>query len=60
MPQKKILVVGQLPPPFHGQAVGNQLVFDAEWNSFGKVTLPMRYSKTIDDVGSAGIAKVLH
>lgn len=60
MPQKKILVVGQLPPPFHGQAVVNQLVFDAEWNSFGKVTLPMRYSKTIDDVGSAGIAKVLH
>jgi glycosyltransferase involved in cell wall biosynthesis len=59
-PSKKILFVGQLPPPFHGQAVVNGLVFEAEWQSFEKVVLPMEYSKTIDDVGSAGFSKVIH
>ena len=56
----KILFTGQLPPPFHGQAVVNKIVFEAEWKGFESIVLPMQYSKNIDEVGSAGIAKVIH
>lgn len=56
----KILFTGQLPPPFHGQAVVNKIVFEADWQGFESIVLPMRYSKSIDEVGSAGVAKILH
>lgn len=56
----KILFTGQLPPPFHGQAVVNKIVFEAEWKGFESIVLPMRYSKNIDEVGTAGISKMIH
>ena len=55
-----VLMVGQLPPPFHGQAIMNALVLDAEFDALEKVVLPMAYSETADQVGKAGFAKVLH
>lgn len=57
---KKILLVGQLPPPFHGQAVINKLVFDAKFSSFESLVLPMQYSRSIDEVGAVGYRKVVH
>ena len=58
---KKILLVGQTPPPFHGQAVVTQMLFEHHWGEELEVSsLRMSYSKNIDEVGSAGFTKVLH
>lgn len=56
----KILAVGQIPPPYHGQAVVNQMIFDASWEAIDKIVIPMRYSKSVDDVGKAGLSKIFH
>ena len=29
-----ILLIGQTPPPWHGQAVATQILFDADWPGF--------------------------
>ena len=55
-----ILLVGQTPPPFHGQAVVTEMLFDHDWGDLEVERLRMAYSDSIDDVGKAGIGKVLH
>lgn len=55
-----ILLVGQTPPPFHGQSVVTGMLFDHDWGDLEVVRLRMAYSDSIDDVGKAGIGKVLH
>ena len=29
-----VLLIGQTPPPWHGQAVATQILFDADWPGF--------------------------
>jgi len=55
-----ILLVGQTPPPFHGQSVVTGMLFDHDWGGIRVERLRMAYSDSIDDVGKAGIGKVLH
>lgn len=55
-----ILLVGQTPPPFHGQAVVTGMLFDHTWHGLKVERLRMAYSDSIDAVGKAGIGKVLH
>jgi glycosyltransferase involved in cell wall biosynthesis len=55
-----ILLVGQTPPPYHGQSVVTAMLFDNDWADLNVERLQMSYSDTIDDVGKAGIGKVLH
>jgi len=55
-----ILLVGQTPPPFHGQSVVTGMLFDHDWGDLVVERLRMAYSDSIDDVGKVGIGKVLH
>jgi len=55
-----ILLVGQTPPPFHGQAVVTGMLFDHDWGDLRVERLRMAYSDSIDEVGKPGIGKVLH
>lgn len=58
--QSDILVVGQTPPPHHGQAVVTSMLFDHEWSKVRVECLRMAYSKTIESVGSFSISKVFY
>ena len=55
-----ILLVGQTPPPFHGQSVVTGMLFDHDWGDLAVERLRMAYSDSIDDIGKAGVGKVLH
>ncbi|MCP5536756.1 MAG: glycosyltransferase family 4 protein [Akkermansiaceae bacterium] len=58
--QADILLVGQTPPPFHGQSVVTGMLFDHRWDGLKVERLRMAYSDTIDAVGKAGLGKVIH
>ena len=60
MKKSDILLVGQTPPPFHGQSVVTGMLFDHDWGDLNVERLRMAYSDSVDDVGKAGIGKVLH
>lgn len=55
-----ILLVGQTPPPFHGQAVATKILFDHDWPGLKVLRLRMAYSSGEADVGKFGIGKLLH
>ncbi|WP_227021316.1 glycosyltransferase family 4 protein [Oceaniferula marina] len=55
-----MLLVGQTPPPYHGQAVVTAMLFDHDWGDLKVERLRMSYSDTIDAVGKAGITKIIH
>lgn len=57
---RDVLVVGQTPPPFHGQAVVTEMLFSHEWEKVRVECLRMSYSDTIDGVGRASLRKVFH
>jgi len=57
---RDVLVVGQTPPPFHGQAVVTEMLFSHEWKKVRVECLRMSYSDTIDGVGQASLRKVFH
>jgi len=56
----QVLFVGQTPPPFHGQAVVNQMLFEHDWGERRVERLRMAFSREIDDVGRGGIGKAVH
>jgi glycosyltransferase involved in cell wall biosynthesis len=55
-----LLLIGQTPPPWHGQAVAGKLLFDHDWKGFAVEKLPMAYSESISQVGKIRLAKALH
>jgi glycosyltransferase involved in cell wall biosynthesis len=55
-----ILLMGQTPPPFHGQAVATQILFDYDWPGFGVHRLRMEYSADMLDVGRVKWSKIRH
>jgi glycosyltransferase involved in cell wall biosynthesis len=55
-----ILIVGQTPPPFHGQAVVTEMLFDHTWDGLKVERLRMAYSESIETVGRANLGKVWH
>jgi len=46
-----ILLMGQTPPPWHGQAVATQILFDHDWPDFDVHRLRMDYSEEMSEVG---------
>lgn len=58
--QSDILLVGQKPPPFHGQAVVTGMLFDHDWDGIKMKHLYMEYSGSIKDVGKTSIGKIFH
>jgi len=55
-----ILLVGQTPPPYHGQAVVTEMLFTHDWGDIKVARLRMAYSDRIDAVGKFAPGKILH
>jgi glycosyltransferase involved in cell wall biosynthesis len=56
----RVLVVGQTPPPFHGQAVMIQALLDVPMPGVRFAHVRMAYSDSIDEVGRFRARKVAH
>lgn len=55
-----LLIVGQTPPPWHGQAVATKMLFDHDWGARDVTTLRMAYSDEMHSVGRFSLGKVVH
>ena len=62
MPTTKshILLMGQTPPPWHGQAVATQILFDHEWQDYEVHRLRMEFSEEMLEVGRFQWKKIQH
>ena len=56
----KILVLGQTPPPFHGQSVVTAMLFEHDWLEIDVSFIRMAYSDSISSVGRFSFNKVGH
>ena len=56
----EVLVVGQTPPPFHGQAIMIKILADARFNSVDKHFIPAAFSSTMSEVGTFKFKKIAH
>lgn len=52
--------MGQTPPPWHGQAVATQILFDHEWTDFDVHRLRMEFSEEMQEVGRFQWKKIGH
>lgn len=52
--------MGQIPPPWHGQAVATQILFDHHWPGFQVHRLPMEFSDEMVEVGRFQWKKIKH
>lgn len=55
-----VLLMGQTPPPWHGQAVATQILFDHDWTGFDVHRLRMGFSEEMLEVGRFQWKKILH
>lgn len=60
MGKKKILVVGQTPPPIGGQAMMIQYMLSANYERIELFYVKMRFSREFSERGKVSIYKVLH
>ena len=58
--KRRILVVGQTPPPFHGQAMMTQRLLEIESDQLDLFHVRMAFSKSVASVGSFQLSKVWH
>ena len=56
----KVLVVGQTPPPWHGQAVMIDRLLRAQYERVRLYHVRMAFSDSIDDVGRFRLRKLFH
>ena len=60
-PQKThVLLMGQTPPPWHGQAVATQILFEHDWPGFEVHRLRMEFSEEMLEVGRFQWKKIRH
>jgi glycosyltransferase involved in cell wall biosynthesis len=57
---KKVLVIGQTPPPFGGQALMIQRLVAGSYCNARLYHVRMAFSKDMDDVGRLQVSKLLH
>lgn len=57
---KKILVVGQVPPPISGQAMMIQTLLDGSYVNVELYHIRMSFSHEMDEMGKFKISKILH
>lgn len=55
-----VLMMGQTPPPWHGQAVATKLLFDHDWGKFPVECLEMQFSREMGEVGRIKTNKIGH
>ncbi|MFZ9935718.1 MAG: glycosyltransferase family 4 protein [Luteolibacter sp.] len=59
-PLPHILLMGQTPPPWHGQAVATQILFEHDWTGFDVHRLRMEFSEEMQEVGRFHLRKIAH
>jgi len=57
---QKVLVVGQIPPPFHGQAISIQLMLEGNYRKLRLHHVRMAFSHNISEVGKFKFKKLFH
>ncbi|MGD1842420.1 MAG: glycosyltransferase family 4 protein [Thermonemataceae bacterium] len=57
---KKILVIGQIPPPYHGQALMIARLVNANFEDVKIYHVRMSFSKSAKSIGKPSIAKFFH
>ncbi|MDF9799665.1 glycosyltransferase involved in cell wall biosynthesis [Catalinimonas alkaloidigena] len=57
---KKLLVIGQTPPPYHGQALMTERLIKAKLPGIKIYFIRLAFSKDIHNIGKAGFKKVFH
>lgn len=55
-----VVLVGQVPPPTHGQAIANRYLVEGRYDGVRLHLVPMRFSVDLADVGRFRWGKVLH
>ena len=60
MKKEKVLVVGQTPPPFGGQAVMINYLLDGCYRHIELHHVRMAFSREMDEIGRFSLRKVLH
>ncbi len=55
----KIMLVGVVPPPVHGQSMATKALFDADLSPLEKIIVEIRSSKTLSSVGRFSLSKAL-
>lgn len=53
----KVMMVGVVPPPVHGQSIATQALFDGDLSPIQKITVPIQSSKTLVSVGKFSFSK---
>ena len=56
----RLLILGQTPPPWHGQAVATKMLFDHDWPGIEVRTVRMAYSEAMESVGRFEFGKLRH
>lgn len=56
----KVLVIGQTPPPYGGQAISIQQLINAKFDEVELYHIQMKYSKRMYEVGKIRIKKFFH
>lgn len=56
----KLIIVGQIPPPFHGQSVMIKAMADGLTGRLDYELVPMRFSREVDENGDFAFAKLIH
>ncbi len=58
--KRSVLLMGQTPPPWHGQAVATQILFEHDWPGFDVQRLRMEFSEEMLEVGRFQWKKIRH
>ena len=57
---KRILIIGQTPPPYHGQAIMTKLLIESPLNNIIIYHIRLEFSKSLSEIGSVKIRKITH
>lgn len=54
----KVLLISQIPPPYHGQSIMQKYLSDAKWDWCNKKHIRLDFSENINEVGKFRIKKI--